>query len=64
MKIVVSQLKAFPDNNSNVVQNTGLTINKLEHCRIRTKANYWDFVISTMISKALLQSIVESVIMW
>ena len=29
MKIVVSLLKAFSDNNSNVVQNTGLTIIKL-----------------------------------
>ena len=46
MKIVVSPLKAFSDNNSNVVQNFGLTINKLEHCRIRTKANYRDFLLS------------------
>ena len=61
MKIVVSSLKAFEDHNSNMVQNIELTINKLEHCGIRTKANYWDFLLSfsTVTSKALLQSVVE-----
>ena len=35
MKIVVSPFKALADHNSNVVLNIGL-----EHCGIRTKANY------------------------
>ena len=65
MKIVVSPLKAFADHNSHVVQNIELTIDKLEYCGIRTKANSYDSsLIFTMISKALLQSVVDSVIVW
>ena len=44
MKIVVSPLKTFSDDNSNAVQNIGLTVRKLEHCGIRTEAYlYNDF---------------------
>ena len=65
MKTAVAALKAFSDHNSNVVENIGLTINKLKHCGTRTKCLLPQFcLISTIISKALLQSVVESVIVW
>ena len=48
---IVWPLKAFADHNSNVVQNIGLTINRLEHCGIRTKANYLNNDFKSLTSK-------------
>ena len=52
-------LMTFADHNSNVTQIIGLTIHKLKNGGARRKADYHDFLISTVISKGLLHSILR-----